>query len=98
MSELAGTTVWIPRVARPDTEWAEFYRFLGDDFAIGFDTSGPVFGNEHLAERVGSDGLVTFTGKRTRLPLARRRHPDPAHRARSRVRAARRLTRGGLGR
>lgn len=72
MSELAGTTVWMPGIAQPDTEWAEFYRFLGDDFGIGFDTSGPVFGHEHLVERVGSDDLVTFMGERTRLPW----HPD----------------------
>ncbi|WP_345433635.1 LysR family transcriptional regulator [Actinoallomurus vinaceus] len=69
MSELAGTTIWMPGIARPDTEWAEFYRFLGDEFAIRYDTSGlPLFGHEHLVERVGADGLVTFNGERTRLP------------------------------
>jgi DNA-binding transcriptional LysR family regulator len=72
MSELAGTTVWMPGIARPDTEWAEFYRFLGEDFAIEFDTSGPVFGHEHLVGRVASDDLVTFLGEGTRLPW----HPD----------------------
>lgn len=68
MSELAGTTVWMPGIAQPDTEWAEFYRLLGDDFAISFDTSGPIFGWEHLVERVASEDLVTFAGERTRLP------------------------------
>jgi DNA-binding transcriptional LysR family regulator len=69
MSELAGTTIWMPGIARPDTEWAEFYRFLGDDFAVKYDTSGlPLFGHEHLVERVGSDDLATFNGERTRLP------------------------------
>lgn len=73
MAELAGTTVWMPGCAPPDTEWADFYRHLSADFAVEIDASGPDFGTEHLVERVGeSEDVVTFVGERTRLPW----HPD----------------------
>lgn len=72
LSALAGTTAWMPGI-REDSEWAWFYRALGDEFGIGFDTSGPDFGLEGLVERIASEpSRYTFVGEGTRLPS----HPD----------------------
>jgi DNA-binding transcriptional LysR family regulator len=60
MAELSGLTAWMPGNAR-DSEWAEFYRFLSDDFGVAIDTSGPVFGREHMVERIAaSPDLIMF--------------------------------------
>jgi DNA-binding transcriptional LysR family regulator len=60
MAELSGLTAWMPGNAR-DSEWAEFYRFLSADFGVGIDTSGPVFGREHMVEKIaGSPDLIMF--------------------------------------
>ncbi|GAA2107622.1 LysR family transcriptional regulator [Actinomadura alba] len=68
MSELSGTTAWMPGNA-PGTEWAEFYRLLSADFAVHIDTTGPDFGWEHFVERIsGSDELFSLVGEKCRLP------------------------------
>ncbi|WP_067453049.1 LysR family transcriptional regulator [Actinomadura macra] len=72
ISDLGGTTAWMPGNAR-DSEWSEFYRHLSADFAIGIDLSGPNFGYEHFVERIGSsDSVYSFIGEKTRIPW----HPD----------------------
>lgn len=70
-AQLSGSTVWIPGYV-PGSEWAEYYDFLGAAFDIDIDTSGPDFGYEHLVEKIGAGGLVSFVGEKTRLPW----HPD----------------------
>jgi DNA-binding transcriptional LysR family regulator len=63
LAELAGLTAWMPGNAR-DSEWAEYYRFLSAEFGIQIDTSGPVFGRDHIMERIGgSRDLMTFASK-----------------------------------
>jgi DNA-binding transcriptional LysR family regulator len=63
MAELAGLTAWMPGNAR-DSEWAEYYRFLSAEFGIQIDTSGPVFGRDHLMEKIGSSpDLIMFAAK-----------------------------------
>jgi DNA-binding transcriptional LysR family regulator len=71
MEELAGLTAWMPGNAR-DSEWAEYYRFLSTAFGIEIDSSGPVFGRDHIVEKIGaSPDLITF-GARRQFPA----HPD----------------------
>ena len=63
MEELSGRTAWMPGNNR-DSEWAEYYRFLSAEFGVQIDTSGPVFGRDHLMERIGdSDELMMFVAK-----------------------------------
>jgi hypothetical protein len=63
MEELSGLTAWMPGNAR-DSEWAEYYRYLSAEFGVQIDTSGPVFGRDHLMERIGgSQDLITFAAK-----------------------------------
>jgi DNA-binding transcriptional LysR family regulator len=63
MAELAGLRAWMPGNAR-DSEWAEYYRFLSAEFDIQIDTSGPVFGRDHLMEKIGSSpDLIMFAAK-----------------------------------
>ncbi|MCP2342843.1 LysR family transcriptional regulator [Actinomadura rupiterrae] len=67
LKELDGLTAWMPGNAR-DSEWSEFYRFLSDEVGVLIDTSGPVFGADHLMERVaGSAELITFANQ-TQFP------------------------------
>jgi DNA-binding transcriptional LysR family regulator len=67
MAELSGTTAWMPGNAR-DSEWAEYYRHLSAEFGVQIDTSGPVFGRDHIMEKIGdSADLITF-GNRTQFP------------------------------
>jgi hypothetical protein len=74
MEELSGLTAWMPGNAR-DSEWAEYYRFLSAEFSVQIDTSGPVFGRDHLMEKIGSSQeLITFAAK-TQLSG----HPDIVH-------------------
>ncbi|MGI5204600.1 LysR family transcriptional regulator [Spirillospora sp. CA-108201] len=71
MAELAGSTAWMPGNT-PESEWADYYRRLSAEFGIHIDTSGPVFGHDHIMEKVGaSPGLITF-GNKTQYPG----HPD----------------------
>lgn len=71
MAELSGLTAWMPGNA-PDTEWAEYYRFLSAEFGVRIDTSGPVFGGDHMMERMGaSRDLIMFASGR-QFPT----HPD----------------------
>lgn len=71
MEELSGLTAWMPGNAR-DSEWAEYYRFLSAEFGVQIDTSGPVFGRDHIMEKIGaSRDLFTFGDKR-QFPV----HPD----------------------
>jgi DNA-binding transcriptional LysR family regulator len=71
MAELAGTTAWMPGNTE-GSEWAEFYRFLGAEFGIVMDISGPDFGYEHFVQEIASNRLVSFIGESTRVPW----HPD----------------------
>lgn len=73
MAELSGLTAWLPANAR-DSEWAEYYRFLSAEFGVRIDSSGPVFGRDHIVERIGaSRDLITF-GSKGQFPA----HPDVA--------------------
>jgi DNA-binding transcriptional LysR family regulator len=63
MRELSGLTAWMPGNAR-DSEWAEYYHFLSAEFGVQIDTSGPVFGRDHIMEKIGaSKDLITFAAK-----------------------------------
>ncbi|MFI7643050.1 LysR family transcriptional regulator [Nonomuraea sp. NPDC049400] len=67
VERLSGSTVWMPGNV-PDSEWAEFYRFLGAAFDIPIDTSGPDFGWEYFVEQIGSGERIGFVGERLRVP------------------------------
>lgn len=71
MDELSGLTAWMPGNAR-DSEWAEYYRFLSAEFGVQIDTSGPVFGRDHLMEKIGSSQDLIMFGNKRQLPV----HPD----------------------
>ena len=71
MAELAGLTAWMPGNAR-DSEWAEYYRFLSAEFGVRIDTSGPVFGRDHLMEKIGSSPDLIMFGNKRQHPV----HPD----------------------
>jgi DNA-binding transcriptional LysR family regulator len=74
LRELSGLTAWMPGNAR-DSEWAEYYRFLSAEFGVQIDTSGPVFGRDHIVERIrASQDLITFAAK-TQFPG----YPDIVH-------------------
>ena len=61
--ELSGLTAWMPGNAT-DSEWAEYYRFFSAEFGVTIDTSGPVFGRDHIMERIGdSPDLIMFAAK-----------------------------------
>jgi hypothetical protein len=63
MNELAGLTAWMPGNAG-DTEWAQYYRFFSADFGVAIDTSGPVFGRDHIMEKIAaSPDIFTFAAK-----------------------------------
>jgi DNA-binding transcriptional LysR family regulator len=63
VEELSGLTAWMPGNAR-DSEWAEYYRFLSAEFGVQIDTSGPVFGRDHIMEKIGgSQELIMFVSK-----------------------------------
>jgi DNA-binding transcriptional LysR family regulator len=66
MAELAGLTAWMPGNAR-DSEWAEYYRFLSDDFGVAIDTSGPVFGREHIVEKIASSSDLIIFGSQAQF-------------------------------
>ncbi|MGI5500678.1 LysR family transcriptional regulator [Lentzea sp. CA-135723] len=71
MAELAGTTAWMPGCAG-ESEWADYYRRLSAEFGVVIDTSGPVFGGEHLMDEIAASAeLVTF-GTTRQFPV----HPD----------------------
>ena len=74
-SELSGLTAWMPGNAT-DSEWARYYRFLSAEFGVAIDTSGPVFGRDHITEKIAaSPDLITFAA-RTQLTG----NPDVVHR------------------
>lgn len=63
MRELSGLTAWMPGNT-PDSDHAEYYRFLSAEFGVQIDTSGPVFGRDHIMERISaSNELITFAAK-----------------------------------
>ena len=63
MGELSGLTAWMPGNAN-NSEWAEYYRFFSAEFGVRIDTSGPVFGRDHIMETIAaSPDLVTFAAK-----------------------------------
>ncbi|MFD4669510.1 LysR family transcriptional regulator [Lentzea sp. NPDC058450] len=60
MAELAATTAWMPGCGG-ESEWADYYRRLGAEFGVVIDTSGPVFGGEHVMDEIAASAdLVTF--------------------------------------
>ncbi|WP_222871397.1 LysR family transcriptional regulator [Nonomuraea sp. PA05] len=65
--ELAGSVVWMPGNV-PGSEWAEFYRLLGDAFGFRIDASGPDFGWDHFVADVGAGRGVSLVGETMRLP------------------------------
>jgi DNA-binding transcriptional LysR family regulator len=67
VASLAGSTVWMPGNSA-GSEWAEYHRFLGAEFGIHIDTSGPNFGYEHFVAQVGSGGLASIVGEKSRIP------------------------------
>jgi DNA-binding transcriptional LysR family regulator len=69
--ELSGLTAWMPGNAR-DSEWAEYYRFLSADFGVQIDTSGPVFGGDHMMEKIGASRDLIMFGNTRQFPV----HPD----------------------
>ncbi|MFC3961981.1 LysR family transcriptional regulator [Nocardia jiangsuensis] len=84
LAELAGTSVWVPGAAVP-SEWADFYRDLGDFANIAIDTARPEPGSGigRMIERIAaSDALCTFNGDDFDTPyhpeLRRVRVVDPA--------------------
>lgn len=63
MQELSGLTAWMPGNAG-DSEWAQYYRLFSAEFGVTIDTSGPVFGRDHIMEKIGaSPDLITFASK-----------------------------------
>ena len=61
--ELSGLTAWMPGNAG-DSEWADYYRFFSAEFGVAIDTSGPVFGRDHIMEKIGaSPDLIMFAAK-----------------------------------
>ena len=73
-AELSGLTAWMPGNAG-DSEWAQYYRFFSAEFGVAIDTSGPVFGRDHIMETIAaSPDLITFAA-RTQLTG----NPDVVH-------------------
>lgn len=67
MKELTGLTAWMPG-NNSDSDHAEYYRFLSDEFAVQIDSSGPLFSRDHFMEKIGSSpDLITFANK-TQFP------------------------------
>ncbi|NRQ34725.1 LysR family transcriptional regulator [Nonomuraea sp. NN258] len=64
---LAGATVWMPGNA-PDSEWAEYYRLLGDAFDLDIDDTGPDFGWEYFMEEIATGHRIGFVGEACRMP------------------------------
>jgi DNA-binding transcriptional LysR family regulator len=63
MAKLAGLTAWMPGNAG-ESEWADYYRFFSAEFGVTIDTSGPVFGRDHILEKIAaSPDLITFAAK-----------------------------------
>ncbi|UGT63564.1 LysR family transcriptional regulator [Nocardia asteroides] len=84
LAELAGSSVWVPGAAVP-SEWADFYRDLGEFADIEIDTARPEPGSGigRMVERIAaSDVLCTFNGDDFDTPyhpeLRRVRVVDPA--------------------
>ena len=74
LSELAGLTAWMPGNAG-DSEWADYYRHLSAEFGVAIDTTGPVFGRDHITEKIAAaPGLFMFAA-RTQLTG----NPDVVH-------------------
>ncbi|GAA2440878.1 LysR family transcriptional regulator [Actinomadura vinacea] len=67
MGDLSGLTAWMPGNAR-DSEWAEYYRFLSAEFGVQIDTSGPVFGRDHIMEKVGASSDLIMFGNKAQFP------------------------------
>jgi DNA-binding transcriptional LysR family regulator len=64
MGELSGLTAWVPANAG-DSEWAQYYRHLTAELGVRIDSSGPVFGRDHIVERIGaSEDIFTFGDQR----------------------------------
>jgi DNA-binding transcriptional LysR family regulator len=72
--ELSGLTAWMPGNAG-DSEWAQYYRFLSAEFGVTIDTSGPVFGRDHIMETIAASPDMIMFAARTQLTG----HPDVVH-------------------
>ncbi|MHA6615616.1 LysR substrate-binding domain-containing protein [Pseudonocardia sp. DLS-67] len=74
MTELAGTTAWMPGNT-PGTEWTAWFADLAAEFVLRIETRGPDFGFDHLLDEVArSASTVTFAGEGVRVPW----HPEIA--------------------
>ncbi|MGP3932069.1 LysR family transcriptional regulator [Nonomuraea sp. KM88] len=67
VERLAGSTMWMPGNV-PGSEWADYYRLLGEAFDIPIDDSGPDFGWEYFVEEIASGGRISLVGLACRLP------------------------------
>jgi DNA-binding transcriptional LysR family regulator len=72
--ELAGLTAWMPGNAG-DSEWADYYRFFSSEFGVAIDTSGPVFGRDHIMETIAASPDVIMFAAKTQLTG----NPDVVH-------------------
>jgi DNA-binding transcriptional LysR family regulator len=75
IAELSGQTAWMPGNAG-ESEWAEYYRFLSAEFGVAIDTSGPVFGRDHITERIAASPDLFMFAAKTQLTG----NPDVVHR------------------
>jgi len=74
LRKLSGLTAWMPGNAR-DSEWAEYYRFFSAEFGVRIDTSGPIFGRDHMLGKIrATRDLITFAAKGQLSG-----HPDIVH-------------------
>jgi len=74
MAELSGLTAWMPGNAG-DSEWADYYRFFSAEFNVAIDTSGPVFGRDHITEKIAASPDRIMFASRTQLTG----NPDVVH-------------------
>jgi DNA-binding transcriptional LysR family regulator len=65
-AELTRYRAWMPGIV-PGSEWGEFYRDLGADFAVRIDVTGTGYIEPLLDTVADSRTLFTFVGDRTRL-------------------------------
>ncbi|MEU6034065.1 LysR family transcriptional regulator [Actinomadura sp. NPDC047616] len=69
VAALRGMTAWMPGLASPDTEWAEYYRHFTARFGVHMDASGPNFGLDDDVERVAASAdVISLVGERMRVP------------------------------
>ncbi|MFL6126898.1 LysR family transcriptional regulator [Actinophytocola sp.] len=75
MADLADTITWIPG-NEPGSEWADLYESLKSEFDLTLDTTGPLFGLDHMLDHLAaSPDRYTFGTERMRIPW----HPEIVH-------------------